>query len=336
MNQQEENKSVYKFYKIDQNLYNSLINNEFYFSNPRFFNDPFDANPRFKICNDMNKLKSFYLYIQNEINNEIDTIKGITNFNRKHQKFKILIDTQIHLNQFDELYDYSKNIFEDRLIEIFTFYNDLDYFDSIVNISEIELQKKMFDDYIFLTIDVNEYGIWSGSKTSTCPVLWGHYADNHRGICIEYQLTDDDKNNVINFPEEEAFKTINVNYTNEPLDIFSLDDESLTKLTDIIINTKYIKWDYEKETRLINYKQGLNKFNKKSLKRIIFGYKTSPKERYALCKLLAHLNYKAGLYIAKVQPDAYELIIEEMKIHDIAESGVYLKEMNLNSIIPKL
>ncbi|EIA08460.1 hypothetical protein HJ01_02182 [Flavobacterium frigoris PS1] len=34
-------KSFYKYFTINQNLFNSIINNELFFSNPRNFNDPF-------------------------------------------------------------------------------------------------------------------------------------------------------------------------------------------------------------------------------------------------------------------------------------------------------
>jgi hypothetical protein len=330
MEMNEPIKSIFKYYSINQNLYNSIINNELFFSNPRIFNDPFDSNPRFKLCSDEEKLLIFFLNIQLEINKQSDKINSITYFEKRQTSFKFLIDTHINLmDSVGNFYDLDKDKFEDRLIEIFTFYNNLEYFKQFVKLNHIELQKKMFNDFIFLTIDIKKYGIWCGSMTATCPVMWGHYANNHKGVCLEYELFDSENNHYINYPKDTPFKLIGLNYTNQPLDIFSLSADDLIKLTDVIINTKYEKWDYEKEVRLIHKDQGLVKFNSKSLKRIIFGYRTTPRERYALCKLLGSLRYQSNLFIAKVQPDNYELKIEAMKMEDIAGSGVHIEELNL-------
>lgn len=330
---EKEVKSVFKYYCINQNLYNSIINNELFFSNPRNFNDPFDSNPRFKLCDDKDDLRNFFLYLQKEINQQTEDIYLITNFEKRHKSFKFLIDNYIGLiNVVGKLYNVDKENFEDKLIEIITFYNNVDYFEKFVKLNHIELQRKMFDDYIFLSIDVKKYGIWSSSLTATCPVMWGHYADNHKGICLEYELFDENKNPYLHYPEDSPFKLINLNYTNEPLDIFTLTSNELGLLTDVIINTKYEKWNYEKEVRLIHLDQGLIKFNSKSVKRIIFGCRTSPRDRYALCKLLGSLRYQTDLFLAKIQPDNYELKIQPMIIEDIADSGVHIEELNLKGI----
>jgi len=326
-------KNVYKYYTINQNLYNSIINNELFFSNPRNFNDPFDSNPRFKLSNVEHDLRNFFVYIQKEINKQTQEISSIANFKKRQESFKFLIDTFLKIaDGSGELYSLDRENYDDKLIEIFTFYNNIEYFKKFVKQNNVELQKKMFDDYIFIAIDVKKYGIWSGSLTATCPVMWGHYANNHSGICLEFELFDSNDNSCINYLAESTFKSIIVNYTNEPLDIFSLSENQLQELTDVIINTKYEKWDYEKEVRLINSKQGLEKFNYKSIKSIIFGYRTTPRERYALCKLLGSLRYKTDLFIAKVQPDSYELKIVQMTLEDIAGSGIHIKELNLKEI----
>ena len=44
-------KSFYKYFTINQNLFNSLINNELFFANPRNFNDPFDCMPNYIASN---------------------------------------------------------------------------------------------------------------------------------------------------------------------------------------------------------------------------------------------------------------------------------------------
>lgn len=72
------------------------------------------------------------------------------------------------------------------------------------------------------------------------PLMWAHYADSHKGFCIEYEV---DKENPL-FP---------INYSSEPLEpsIYELllcPSETLSR----ILTTKSIEWQYEKEVRLIS------------------------------------------------------------------------------------
>lgn len=319
-------KKIYKYYAINQNLFSSIITNEFYFSNPRNFNDPFDSNPRFNISSNIQHLERFFEFLQKEVNKKSKRITDANSFQDRHSDFKFLIETMISIKSFAN-YDVDLSEHEERLVEIFTFYNNKKYFKEVYNIDQIILQRKMFDDYIFLCIDTENYGIWSASKTSTCPVLWGHYADNHRGVCLEFELFTEEEKPNINFPENKPFKIVDVNYTDQPIDVFSMDNETLVKLSDTIINTKYNKWEYEKEIRLINSNRGLTKFNRNALTSIIFGQRSSPRDRYALCKLLGSLRYEASFLMARIQPDNYEMKIQPMVMHDIVGSGVHLSEI---------
>ncbi len=190
----------------------------------------------------------------------------------------------------------------------------------------------MYLDYVFLSIDINKYGVTCGSKTPTCPVMWGHYGNNHTGVCLkfDFNLENDSKN--ILFDEKEKLELLNVNYSDTPLDIFNYTDSELLNLIFKIFQCKSKKWSYEEEIRLIKNQQGLVKMNKNSISQIIFGCKSSPKDRYTICKLIASLGYKINdLMIAKIQPDSYELKIEKMTIADIAGSGVFLEELNVKN-----
>lgn len=324
-------KFFYKYYSINQNLFNSLINNELFFSNPRNFNDPFDSLPRFKLCSDITKLENFYLFIQNHINEKIEIIKNLKDFEKKKLDFEKLLEVFLKvLTKFDESYYNEIGNYEYKLIEIFTFYNNIEYFKQAYKINSIELQNKMYADYTFLYVDINKYGVACGSITETCPVMWGHYGNNHSGVCLKYEFYNANEEQNICFSKDDNLEIVEVEYSDSPLDIFNYNYEELKGLIFTIFKTKCEKWAYEKEVRLINNSQGLLKINNKCVKQIIFGCKTTPKDRYSILKLLACLGYKVDeLMIAKIQPDSYELKIEKMTMEHIAGSGVYLDELNV-------
>lgn len=72
------------------------------------------------------------------------------------------------------------------------------------------------------------------------PVLWGHYADKHRGICLGFDVRDD--------PLMEVSYTENrlvLNAANFP----ALPEEKKQELMYTALRTKYIDWRYEEEVR---------------------------------------------------------------------------------------
>lgn len=71
------------------------------------------------------------------------------------------------------------------------------------------------------------------------PLLWSHYADKHRGICLGFDVPADLKE---------------VDYTENRLDLNAsnfetLPEEEQKKLMEKLISTKYVDWSYEEEVR---------------------------------------------------------------------------------------
>src|SRR5262249_27057848 len=68
-----------------------------------------------------------------------------------------------------------------------------------------------------------------------CPLMWGHYADHHRGVCLEFDAHSPDFR-----------KAIEVDYSAE------YPKYSLAERTDISpFHSKSADWSYEQEYRLI-------------------------------------------------------------------------------------
>lgn len=76
------------------------------------------------------------------------------------------------------------------------------------------------------------------SECNDSILMWSHYADNHRGICIEYDLT--------NSIHQKLYPVI---YTHLPIDCSNLEDPDLAWLVSIL--DKYDIWKYEKEWRIV-------------------------------------------------------------------------------------
>ncbi|MDF1675137.1 MAG: DUF2971 domain-containing protein [Vicingaceae bacterium] len=326
---------IYKYQKIDEYLFISIVNNELYFANPRDFNDLFDSKPLFKITSDKTRIRQLFEHIKLHISDRTDIDKSSTEFKELKKSWDFVIQTYMTAIKSFNMYDSATKSINERLIEIYCFYNYPEIFETTIEYENDELQMKMFDDLTFLLIDSKRYGISCSSKTSTCPLMWGHYAKNHTGICMEFEIQNDDVDNQFPMEKDTSFIITEVNYDNEPIDLYSsglINEDILRKK---MLSTKSDKWSYEKEVRLI-FNQGPIKFKKQKLKKIIFGAKSSPKARYTICKLLACLGYNFEFMVAKIRPDQYELKIETMTLNDIAGSGVHIEELGLKEQYDKI
>ncbi|WP_317322320.1 DUF2971 domain-containing protein [Subdoligranulum variabile] len=105
-------------------------------------------------------------------------------------------------------------------------------------------------------------GIACLSEVPDSILMWSHYANNHRGFCVAYNLLD--------LNHKLQFSAVPVLYTQERvcLQSISLDQSKLNKETMSLfiqsLTSKSMDWSYEKEWRIIRDKSscGLNWDNK--------------------------------------------------------------------------
>ena len=88
------------------------------------------------------------------------------------------------------------------------------------------------------------------SKKSKEILMWSHYGDNHKGVCVKYDLRKLLKHWIIHFPNTFFFP---IKYTTEYPDIpyqYVGDGIVITRLD--FLRTKYLEWDYEQEYRVFH------------------------------------------------------------------------------------
>lgn len=113
------------------------------------------------------------------------------------------------------------------------------------------------------------------ADTLLCTLLWSHYADEHKGACLEYQFRESYFLN----PEFLLTAAGNVEYVHEPLtewlknapiEMIPFTEELIHKY----LKTKSPAWEYEKEARIIRRKHGTFNIRDKFLKQVYFGLQT--------------------------------------------------------------
>ena len=119
-------------------------------------------------------------------------------------------------------------------------------------------------------------------------LMWAHYANNHKGLCLVF------KSDIIDFrPGQQLYEynmakgigvsspsgPFKVNYTDAYLGTDPING-NLNQAT--FLTTKFDDWKYEKEVRFIAPLVGSYSFNPISLKKVVFGLRTP-------------LNYKTSI-----------------------------------------
>jgi len=85
------------------------------------------------------------------------------------------------------------------------------------------------------------YGVLCFSRSWGNPVLWSHYADKHKGVCLGFDIPDG------------LLKRVEYEGERLPIDVENkLKDENPNNIMkEKLLTTKFKHWDYEEEERVI-------------------------------------------------------------------------------------
>jgi hypothetical protein len=145
--------------------------------------------------------------------------------------------------------------------------------------------------------EIKNYGISCFSLRDDSLLMWSHYADKHKGMCLTFNTKRDELFFKGIFPVLYTKQYPEFNIAKEALKHNSIDQSLAINSMFFMLGFKSIDWLYEKELRLVRQKQsdepfrGLVKFNKLSLIDLKFGTKTSDDDIYKVCKILSSLEY---------------------------------------------
>ncbi|MFZ6645728.1 DUF2971 domain-containing protein [Undibacterium sp. TJN25] len=151
---------------------------------------------------------------------------------------------------------------------------------------------------------VRNVGVLCLTETGHCPVMYYHYADAHKGMCLKYRTAD-----LFDYVEP-------VQYTLDypEVDFFAEDQsDDFNKL----FLTKYLSWQYEKEWRLIEFSRDFTKeprhllYPTPLLEGVIYGMYMPQHERERIATLLHASGRHVILYEAKLKTGSFLLDIVE-------------------------
>lgn len=209
----------------------------------------------------------------------------------------------------------------DSILNNYLYFSTRDELNDPLDLPFLNSMETHLEKYLELKKNGDIIKIFCASLECSNTLMWSHYGDEHKGICIEYEIKSLPKNvgwNKINY--------VHKNFTHERI-------EKNYGVTIAGLYTKDKNWSYEKEIRLVSYKEKDNKLSLSGLSskhdtkviegcisNIIIGYKF-PKNQIVLLKtILEKVNQKRKdlpkieIYQMKLDKDKpFNLLKEKLK-----------------------
>lgn len=125
-------------------------------------------------------------------------------------------------------------------------------------------------------------------------LMWSHYADNHAGVCLEFDNLMENK--FVNLLDKNDISEGIVGYTAKTR-INYVAEERMFAFYKLFF-CKSEMWEYEKEFRmvLLDNKEEFHQFKKESLLGIYFGINTNAEDRNTLIKAGNQNNFRSINY----------------------------------------
>ena len=171
----------------------------------------------------------------------------------------------------------------DNVFYAATFKELNDPFEGSVEFPKSEAHEEWVTPLIQDTYNVGIYSLSMPKEGETFPcneLLWAHYANSHKGFCIEYDLEQLLRNTS---PKFDIRNKINVVYDKERPSVVATD--SLFQVQQKVFGTKSLPWIYENEIRLVFLKGGLKPVPLNALTAIYLGSRISFEDRQEIIKI---------------------------------------------------
>lgn len=253
------------------------------------------------------KLFCYIYYLKSKINmDDYDDIvdKIIT---------KDLSEKRNYFIKNNSLYNYTKinertiyNIFNEKL-----WLSHSNAFNDPVDPVIKNFKDKKRYDYLLNTIKI---GCLTTNNENT--LMWSHYGDEHRGVCIEYDIS-----NVVN----DDTIILKVDYNKNIINYAPINCEEEIYNTEYLLNLFSMKskeWKYEDEYRILHYSKNQNEHGvliSLPIKSICFGVKTSEDDKKLIYEIIKN---KKGNQIKFQQAKFNDKKLFEIKADDLYSNNL--------------
>lgn len=186
---------------------------------------------------------------------------------------------------------------------------------------EVDKQYERFvsvDIHRMLLHEFGKRGILSLAERWNCPLMWSHYADQHKGLCLEYSTHESVANNLsqVRYNADRAI----------PLsEVFAWKvgqaPGARKTVLDLAFLSKAPAWKYEREWRILAERPGSLSVPLR-LTGIYFGERCSPAIQTVIVKALYDAHPKATFYRIHFDPKTFQLRKRKVDVDEEIQCGI--------------
>lgn len=183
----------------------------------------------------------------------------------------------------------------------------------------LERFQKIDHVYERMEEDIRNAGVFSLAKHPTNAVMWAHYAENHRGFCIGFDLSE---KFTTHRNAEQIIGTDDVRYTktNPFKDYFEevaaarqppTWEEFFPALLSRGMVAKAAAWGYEEEVRVLRKNSGTVSFSPAEVVEIVFGLNMASENRATIRHLLSGDQWRHVHFREIVRVEGFAIDIQD-------------------------
>lgn len=252
---------LYKYRAFSSRALDMLVADEFHFADPRDFNDPLDSRPTLEADLDEDALERLlFKLVEQRIRAEMTAAAASIKYRgpRTAQHVSRLSHGQA-----------TQVIREVR-------YQADDPFSDEVPDPLRTLLRQYLEDELLRRYDK---GVVSFGARATCPLMWSHYGDQHKGLCLGYSVPADAVGDLHKIGYGGSRKVL-------ASDVAAMETDELARrrVDEAVLLRKATSWRYELEWRLLGTR-GSNP-SPLELEEVVFGIRCQRTVRYAVVKAL--------------------------------------------------
>lgn len=271
---------LYKYRTFNVHTLRLLSDAEVYYASPRHFNDPLDCDPTIEIDVDRTALEKL-------------CFRMLADAEGKERALQTIGELRYASTEYG---DYKTDPAVER------------YY---MRLCAREIKRSLDQEY-------SNLGVLSLASRWDSPLMWSHYADQHRGICIEYDLTEHVCRDLqpVRYNNPRSVKTSQL--------IECKIKKSLSaerRIQNTYFFSKAPQWRYEKEWRNIDHEPG-SSIAPFRISGVYFGLRCDPAVQTTIVLLFANSTSRVVFYGLHPLDDGFRLKRRRIDTSEIEACGV--------------
>ncbi len=282
---------LYKYRDLTARTLDMVVGDKLHFADPSTFNDPLDTRPSLEDDVDERELgRILRTLIERSIATKMRA--GAQAMKRDDAETEEWIER------------HSREQAEERMAEIEYGAMDADYDSKAALRRQLRylVELELFGGY--------EKGIVSLAARDDCPLMWSHYGDQHRGICLGYSVpaTSVDVVHEVGYGGDRMVKASDV------AAMLDGDGEARARVDGSVLLRKAESWCYEREWRLTGRPGTQN--SPLELEEVIFGMKCKESAIYIVMRTLENRNRRVDFCAMREERGTFNLTKHELSYED--------------------